>query len=1429
MRRLLSGVRRERRNARGRHDSRAAIQYSRLRCEMLESRELLSVGPQQLQLFNPSPALFVENQGQWADSSVRYMHQGDRMNVALTDAGPVFQAFRPHSTTGESTSSDFDALPNHPNQRAAAAEATQTLEFSARFLGANAVSPVGDNRAETLFNYFVGPQDSWRSGVPSYQTVAYEGLYEGIDLYTFGERSLLKYEFHVSPGADYKAIQIHYEGIQGLALNEDGSLVVSLGDQWGTLVDSAPYIYQEISGQRIEVLGQFVLLDSNTYSFVLTGPYDSTQTLVIDPNLAWSTYLGGSDEDTGIAVSVSDTGHVYVTGHTLSSGWISGGFDTSYNGNRDAFVVKLNPSGSLAWSTYLGGSGEDYGVDVAVDGAGSVYVTGWTYSSGWISGGYDTTYGGKGDAYAVKLTRTGSYVWGTYLGGGSGEAGYGILTDNMGAVYVTGSTTSPGWTSGGYDTTFGGYWADGFLVKLSTDGAHLWSTYLGGSDLDVGRDVALDGTGGVYVTGYTKSAGWTNGGFDTSQNGGYDAFLVKLTTNGGHTWSTYLGGSSDDYGYGIASDAASALYVTGYTNSSGWTSGGYDTTYNGGQDAFVAKLTASGGFAWSTYMGGSSDENGYGIAVDNTGVYVSGETYSSGWTSGGFDTSYNGGGDAFVAKLTATGGHSWSSYLGGNSGDGGFGIAADGTGGVYLTGYTASSSWTSGGYDTSYNGNQDAFLAKINDHAPPTVSPTSSTFDSGLDGWTLQGSGVLSHSSTGGNPGGYAKFTDIAGPVGDGWLIAPAKFLGNWSGFNEIGLLTWDHRIITYGDIDTVLKASVIISGPGGQATFTGSSFQSAWTRFSAPISIANWTINSGSWNAILSNVTSLKIRIEAVWNNGALDVDGVDNIQLAFPDTNPPTPNPSTWATMPYATGPYSIKMVATTATDPEGNGVEYYFRCLTAGGHDSGWQTSPAYEDTGLSPNTTYSYQVKTRDRSSNRNEGSYSVSRSATTQQAPDTNPPTPNPSTWATDPYATGPYSIRMVATTATDPEGNGVEYYFRCLTAGGHDSGWQTSPIYEDTGLSPATIYTYQVRTRDTSANWNEGAYSVASSAATQQARDVTPPTSSVTVAAYQRSTSFIVTWTGTDEVGGSGIAHYDISVSDNFGPYRLWRSHTTATSAKFTGKAGHHYSFVSVATDRAGNVQTTLAPAATTLIDVTRPTSRVAALPASQNSQSFVVNWYGSDGVQGSGIAGYSVYVSDNGGSFQPWLINVAQTSAVFTGQNGHRYGFYSVATDAAGNVQKRPSAAQATTLVDIAPPTSKVAALATIQTSTKFSVKWSGTDGKTGSGIAAYTIYVSDNGGDFVPWLIGTTRTSATFSGLDGHTYAFYSVATDKAGNVQPTPTAPQAVTTVAVRRASSRAVANDEALTELLAEGAPPQLLAVQIPAINSVADRTPKRHVT
>ena len=687
--------------------------------EPLEPRLLLSgtAEDQALQLFNLSPALFVENQGQWADETVHYVHNGSGANVAMTDEGIEFQVFRPDQADS-STNNDPAAGPGLHDRFDPETHQNQMLQFSASFLGGNPVTPTGLQPSETLLNYFIGDQVNWREGVAAYEIVAYENLYPGIDLLTQGLRSNLKYEFHVAPGADASAIRVHYNGISGLSLADDGSLIVNLGADWGALTDDAPFIYQTIDGQQVAVAGDFVLVDDSTYSFQVTGPYDPNRELVLDPDLAWSTYLGGSDTDYGYDIDVDSSGNTLVTGSTRSSGWVSGGFDTSFNPSTDAFVVKLSPSGGHLWSTYLGGIDYDGGHGIAVDPSGNVFMTGWTYSFGWVSGGFDTSYNGDADAFVAKLSPSGGHLWSTYLGGSGDDRGYDIALDSSDNALVTGGTGSSGWVLGGFDTSYNGNDYDAFVAKLSPSGGHLWSTYLGGSNWDFGCGIAVDPSSSVLVTGYTYSSDWVSGGFDTSYNGGGDAFVAKLSPSGGHFWSTYLGGSSGDDGYGIAVDPSGNALVTGDTASSGWVSGGFDTSGNGGNDAFVAKLSPSGGHVWSTYLGGSDHDWGYGIAADPSGsVLVTGATGSTDFS--GRNNTYKGGYyDAFVAKVASSGSLLWATYLGGSGNDGGWGIALDPSGSIFVTGSTWSSGWVSGGFDTSYNGGEhafagDAFVAKL--------------------------------------------------------------------------------------------------------------------------------------------------------------------------------------------------------------------------------------------------------------------------------------------------------------------------------------------------------------------------------------------------------------------------------------------------------------------------------------------------------------------------------------------------------------------------------------------------------------------------------------------------------------------------------------------------------------------------------------------
>ncbi len=746
---LQWATRSERRAGKSRQSASGLSPYHRrLRCEPLEDRRLLSVASPQIDLFNASSALFAQNEGQWADQSVRYAFNGSGASILFTDAGLNFQVYQ--SPASDSTNTDTTI---------------ESERFSIQFNGASQVAPVGLDEAETVFNYFVGDQSQWHSGVATYQTVAYNNLYAGIDLDISGRRTSLKYEFHVAAGADYQQIAVSYAGIEGLSIDSEGALHVQT--KLGELVDDTPYIYQEIDGQKVEVAGQFVLLDDHTYTFQVTGSFDSSRELVIDPNLAWSTYLGGSGDDYGNGIAVDTTGNVYVTGETYSSNFpaTAGAFDTAYNGGSyDVFVAKLDANGSgLVYTTYLGGSGDDYGYRLAVDTAGNAYVTGTTSSSNFptTTGAFDTTYSGNSDVFVVKLNASGSgLVYATYLGGTSSECdpspydsydpyswahidSFGIAIDVAGNAYVTGWTKSSDFptTTGAFDTTYNGgadtypVGGDAFVAKLNASGSGLvYSTYLGGTGDDRGIGIAVDATGNAYVTGETYSSNFptTAGAFDTTFNGTcIDAFVAKLNASGSSlVYSTYLGGSGsdsmyDDRGEDIAVDATGNAYVTGWTCASDFptTAGAFDTTHNGlAADAFVAKFNVSGSdLEYSTYLGGSHDDKGYDIAVDSAGnACLTGWTTSSDFptTAGAFDTTYDGlySDDVFVVRLDASGsGLTYSTYLGGSNGDVGRGIALDAAGNAYVAGVTACTSFptTTDAFDTTYNGGIDAFVAKI--------------------------------------------------------------------------------------------------------------------------------------------------------------------------------------------------------------------------------------------------------------------------------------------------------------------------------------------------------------------------------------------------------------------------------------------------------------------------------------------------------------------------------------------------------------------------------------------------------------------------------------------------------------------------------------------------------------------------------------------
>lgn len=390
-------------------------------------------------------------------------------------------------------------------------------------------------------------------------------------------------------------------------------------------------------------------------------------------SLIYATFLGGNDADVGYGVVADGDGNVHLTGETYSINFptTGGAFDLTHNGDYDVFVVKLNSTGNgLLYATFLGGSNGDTTYSVAIDGTNNAYVSGITLSSNFPTtpGSFDHTYNGGNDVFVVKFTPAGNgLVYATFLGGDDHDNGWNIAIDAVGNAYVIGGTWSINFpvVSGAFDPTYNGNW-DAFMVKLDTTGSNLiYSTFLGGDDRDYIWDIAIDDIGNAYTVGGTLSVNFptTSGVFNSTYNGGGDAFIVKLNPTGSElTYSTFIGGNADDGGLGIALNEADNAFTVGYTNSANFPTslGAFDPTYNGGDyDIFVVKLNSIGSeLAYSTFIGGNALDLGEGIAIDGTSIaFIAGTTNSPNFptTSGAFDSTPNGGDDAFVVKLFAVG------------------------------------------------------------------------------------------------------------------------------------------------------------------------------------------------------------------------------------------------------------------------------------------------------------------------------------------------------------------------------------------------------------------------------------------------------------------------------------------------------------------------------------------------------------------------------------------------------------------------------------------------------------------------------------------------------------------------------------------------------------------------------------------------------
>lgn len=644
--------------------------------ESLEGRMHLTASADQI--LATSPAVFMANQGQFANPAIRYAYKGNGLNVGMTDSGMQHQFYN----------------------------AAGVLQFNASLVNGRTVAPIGQNPTAATFSFLTDSPATSVSGVPTFGKVSYPGVYAGIDLQTYGLTNQLKYEFHVAPGADYRQIAVQYEGIEGLSISADGSLRVNLGEEWGTLVDDAPYIYQVINGQQVSVAGQFVLVDSDTYAFQITGTFDASKELVIDPYVAWSSFIGGNKADTATSVTTTNDNYVIVGGKTLSSGWID---ESLFNGKRfndsgleDGYVMKYSPDGSLVWGVFVGGEYNDTVNGVAVDEGGDVYAVGTTNGGRWAFGpGTDMgvmveTYHGGTDSFVMKITSQGQYGWASFIGGTGNEAGLSIAASGQ-DVFIAGTTTSvservnvatlaPNQTSGrwtGYSPTLGLAFTVGFNIDnpgtLSSPAVHT---------LKRGYDQPVKGTWDLV---YTYTLGDDVYEFPVSLpynataeqiQAALRAVVVKFpqpATEGGAADLANIVVTGGPFNTPTPTPITFTFNYTTEFNTLGPKANGKVGTlrgitpnilirgeiYNGGaSDGFAARLQAdTGERLWAKYYGGIGYDTSTAVAAKEGNVFVTGATNTTLTVWDDYDAGFLHGLGARSTYLAPAGSTSTDAYL----------------------------------------------------------------------------------------------------------------------------------------------------------------------------------------------------------------------------------------------------------------------------------------------------------------------------------------------------------------------------------------------------------------------------------------------------------------------------------------------------------------------------------------------------------------------------------------------------------------------------------------------------------------------------------------------------------------------------------------------------------------------------------------------
>jgi Beta-propeller repeat len=675
------------------------------------------------------PLRFEPNQGRW-DSSVKYAAHAGGFTLALTERGASL-----YFAGAKSRRIDISLLNAKSSPEI---EGTRPLGFST--------------------NYFVGKREDWRTGVPNYSAVRYHGVYPGIDLVYYGNQGQLEYDFILQPGAEPGKIRMRFSGVTRLQVTPEGDLAIESPE--GRIVQKKPVTYQEDpeTSERREIAAHYVLISRGVAGLRLDS-YDRSQRLVVDPTLMYSSFFGGSQNDTINAVTMGPNGLLYFTGYTSTSDMpaTQGAFASADGGstqNAIMGIIDTSAAGgfNVVYLTYYGGSGTDIATSITLDNAGNVYIAGSTTSTNLPLEGANvqttltttttttgTTTGQNG--FVAVFTPAGQgpndLIYATYLGGSGVDVINGIAVGPGGLVYVIGTTTSPDFpvTTTAYQVPLWGP-SDSFLAQFSLNSPTLlYSTYLGGEGDDDGRAIVVTPNGLVYFAISTLSQEFPLAGptYQGSPQGGYDIIVGAMDMSqpgvSSLVYSTYFGGSGNEEVRDIALDANGHLVLTGYTYSQNFpitSKTAVQATAGPNGDAFVAVVDPTAAYQsfllYSTYLGGSQNEVGYGVLSDRSGnLWVTGYTLSPDFpvTQDAIQGQYGYGVDLFISEInpnvSGAAGLLFSTYFGATGVHSATSLTQGPDGTIYMGGYT-SSLWTltNNAFQSGYGGGaQDGFVVAI--------------------------------------------------------------------------------------------------------------------------------------------------------------------------------------------------------------------------------------------------------------------------------------------------------------------------------------------------------------------------------------------------------------------------------------------------------------------------------------------------------------------------------------------------------------------------------------------------------------------------------------------------------------------------------------------------------------------------------------------